>query len=343
MKLYILSGLIKDFDQYKTASLEFLRKNFKNYRRVVFDNISPKNQPFDLDFDSCVNFILDSKDDIDKTTIAAKTYDGESWAGNDILFPFSFKMPPLLPWGTKQFLDYREWRDNLEYTCESEFWNDTVNLQRYKPFSDINIFDDRIFGEDELDIYKEKTNFLFIKEVWFDYIKSLLQLYFPQFSFRQEFSSKSIHRYLTEIDRDTWFGFEYELSEVRYELKKGTPSLPTYFNLILIKPPFDKTEKTENYYLKQHPSILSLGILGSPFFYYPCYPLLGYSAVDVHKRFEAGKPYMWKFVKSGSRDYQLVHPVEYGESMKKHAFFYMDLLAATSADYLAYLQNILVS
>lgn len=339
----VLSGIIKEYNQFLNLSLEFLNLNFENYVRVSFENISIKKHPFRIDSDSCINFMLNSKNDIKNIKLGYKTYGGTQWSGNDILFPFSFRMPELPEWGTQQFFSYREWRDNLEYLCEVEFWKEQKNKEGYKEFSDLNIFNDSIFNEEMLLYYKNRSSFLFNGGSWLNYIASLIGNYFPEFKYNQDFSSKKMKRYLIELYENIWFGFEYDEIEIISELKKGALLLPDYFNLVLIAPSFSKTEDVLNYYYKEHSSVISLGILGNPFFYEPCYRLLGYSAVDSHRCSQLGKPYLRDIIKVNNGQYKIVHPQAYGESMKRHAFFYMDLLASTSRIYLDYLKDVLIN
>ena len=127
-----------------------------------------------------------------------------------------------------------------------------------------------------------------------------------------------------------------------YELKKGNPVLPDFFNLVLVNSQFNKTEKKSNYYYQDHPGIISLGILGNPFLYQPCYSLIGYNAVEAHRSQELGKPHLDEIAKLGGGQYQLMHPKSLNENIKKHAFFYMSLLSSTSHIYLQYIRNVLL-
>jgi hypothetical protein len=174
-------------------------------------------------------------------------------------------------------------------------------------------------------------------------IKDLIRICFPEFEFSERFSTTKIKRYLMEISKDLWFGFEYDEADLSYEIRKGTPVLPDFFNLILLNSFFKRNEKKANYYYQSHPAIISLGILGNPFLYQPCYPMIGYKAIDSYKANEEGRPYETQIVALNSTQFQLIHSNDFNESMKRHTFFYMHLLSSTTEPYLTYLRKALLA
>ena len=92
-------------------------------------------------------------------------------------------------------------------------------------------------------------------------------------------------------------------------------------------------------------NILSLGILGNPFFYRPCISLLNYASVEMYymedNEFVSIRRYRYSWGKEVHADgtFSLIHPQVYGEKLKKHAYFFMAALAHTSASYVAYLEK----
>ncbi len=339
----IESEIVDQYDNLVGSSLRFLQENINTCRKCAFDEITKKEKPFGVDLNSCVNFILDSRLDINKTTFGFKVGDGTSFSKNDIRFPFTSRMPQFPKWGTEDFLQYRKWRDDLEYSCEAEFWMLNSNEAEYKKFGDINIFNDKVLIIDEMQKAQYYSKFQLSKDAWLGYVASLTQLFFPMFQYAKSFSTSKIRRYLTEISEGIWFGFEYDESGLSYEIKKGTPVLPDYYNLILINTQFNKAEKVENYYYQENSGIMSLGILGNPFFYHPSYILMGYKAVDEHRSSEMGVPYLNEIIELANNKYLLSHSKRFNESMKKHAFFYTSLLSSTSENYLDYLKNVLLA
>lgn len=341
----IQTGLIKEYELFLQGSLGFLRQNFESYQRVVLDNISFKQQPFSINYKPCEDFILSSKDDVNGIVFGLKSGDGLPWWKNEILYPFAERMPNSSIYDegpTPFFLAYRQWQDDLQFACEEEFWHENMHQQAYEKFSAINIFEDTIFKSHQFAYFQSKQDFILNKIIWFSYVKTLVEMFFPEFKYNAQFSSKKIHRYLLQLKEDIWFGFEYDDGEIFYQLKKGTPCLPVYFNLVVfIGSSFNKNESVLNYYRQNNPAVLSLGILGNPFFYHPCAPMLGYSAIDCKRNYQKGTPYLKRLVQLDESYYQVIHPGAYGESMKKHAFFYMSLLASSSKIYLEYLSIVL--
>jgi len=336
----IKKSLIKRFDCLLYPSIDYVNNNKTTYRRISFDEISDKHSPFRIDFDSCIKFILDSKSDIKDLQLTYKTYDNRRWSGNEINYPFISRTAKWPSFGTNDFTQYRLWRNNIEYECEGEFWSIPDKKYKYELFFErTNIFDNKIV-KTENEAQKYSMKFHFNKDVWLHFISALIEMYLPQFSYSTDFSDKKTKRYLKEIKKGIWFGYEYQSSEIIYQLKQETPSLPEYFNLILLTDRFKKNTDLSDYYYKPHSEIISLGILGNPFFYPPCYPLEGYVSIDRYKKYDEGVPYTNTIIKH-SEGYQIINSVEYGETIKKHAFFYIDLLADTANIYLKYLNEVL--
>jgi len=333
--------LISGYDLFFNGSLGFLVENIKTYYRVGFENVSNKTMPFEVNLEYCINFLLDSKEDINNVVFDFKKGNGIHWWENEIVFPFSKRMPDRYEWGTPEFEVYLVWSKDFNYACEHEFWEVENNRQAYEVYSQLNIFDNKIFTSRELSYFQNKREYFFDKAVWFSYVKSLITTFFPDLTYSVNFSSKKMHRFLLQLKDDLWFGFEYSETEMSYQLNMGVPCLPDYLNLVLLNTSFSKTEKLAHYYYKHNSSILSLGILGNPFFYQPCFPMLGFSAVDVARNHERQTPYRDNIIQIGDGNYQIVYPSRYADSMKKHAFFYLSLLSSTSKIYVDYLITVL--
>jgi hypothetical protein len=123
---------------------------------------------------------------------------------------------------------------------------------------------------------------------------------------------------------------------------RGDIGLPAYFNLILIKSSFKKTLKPAEYIYSFHDDILSLGILGNPFFYPPSFWLSSFASVEmVHdeNNMDRIEPKYWRqFKELPDGSTQIIHPEEYGEKLKRHAFFYMATLRYSAESYLRYVE-----
>ncbi len=321
--------LINAFPDFLKSSIEYLTNNFDTYSRVSFENMLKKEPPYELNLSECLAFMSNSIADIDQLNIKAMGRNENNFSDNVIYFPFTSRFPEITEWGTDKFWQYRHLRDDLDYACEEAFYMHEVNQEKYEPFKALNIFNDVVFESELLSKYEKKRDSLYNKKAWLNYLEDLLKLYFSEFKFSKELSSKTHKRHVLELSKDISFGFEYHEIDVQYELRKGTPIFPRAFNLVLIH---------------QHsgtPEVLNLGILGNPFFHPPCYPLTGFSAVDIDRKYKEGNPYRNNIVKVDEKHHQIIHSKLYGANMKKHGLFYMDLLAATSQPYINYLRKVL--
>ena len=339
LELLIEANLIKDFSDFADSCSLFAKQHIGSYRRVSFDSINGEGYPFEIDVDACVHFIEKARENSHEIKIQDKLYGGRHWSGNDIFFPFTmWQTGP--EFGSREFLKYREWRDNLEYNCKEEFWNDKQNVDLYNlKFAVYDVLSNVVLiKRSNLQSYNAGSRFLYNANVWLEYLQHLIDTYFPDFIFNARFSTKKIKRYLRESEH-YFLGFEYDESAILKVVKSGTPSFSDYFNIVL----FDKSFYSDQgkYNVGKQVLPLSLGILGNPFFYPVCYPMEGFFAVDYYRNADKGQPYLKKFNYVDSENYEMIQPAELGEVIKKHAFFYMSLLASTSESYLSYLTRVI--
>lgn len=339
IKSSISMGLINEYEGFITSTMDFFEANKDSYIRLAFEEISDKQPPFFLNYEFAKKFIQEAISGKSEVQLRSKIGDGYPWYKNEIKFSFGSKIPEPPTFGSVSFLKYSEWRDELEYICEEEFWEIPKFQEEYKQFESINIFDDFIFEENKLSQYQKANTFFLSKKKWKDYISSLIGCFFPEFSKSASLSAGSVKRYFTPINGDILFGFEYDEAALNYEMSKGQPEMPQYFNIIIVSKEIKGAIKGLRHWQEGRSDILSLGILGNPFFFPPCYSVLGYSAVDRHRQLTIGLPYKREIVKFHEGMYQIVHPGRYNESIKKHAFFYMHMLSVTALPYIHYLIN----
>lgn len=338
-----LEMLKKGFNEFLTSCITFVDENSESYHRVVYDLLVSNSYPFQIDIGSIRRFIMDAANDVERIEFQLKIGDGESWSGNNIKFPFTSLKPGWPAFGSPEYMKYLSWRNSLEFECETEYWNLPVNGKRYEMVEAINIFNDVIIEPDLLGKYRDSIYFRLDKNAWYQCLDFFFKEMFAEFPLSTNYSSANIKRFLKRLDNGCLFGFEFDTTEINYELKKGTPTLPIALNLILILPSFDKKLKPESYYREGLDSILYLGILGNPFFYEPSYPTSGYSAVLSNRAAEAGHPYRLEIIVREDGKFQIIHPREYADKMKRHAFFYLDLLFQTSRGYLSYIETAILA
>ncbi len=333
----IVKELADGYDDFVLSTMRLVEDNFDSYRQVAFEDISEKRSFFSLDIKFCVDFIHTSIDEKELISFGYKADDGYPWFKNEIKFPFYSRIPEPPPFGSASFFKYREWRDDLEYNCERKFWEIEGFRTKYQQFENLNVFDDFLFEKDKLLDFQRENKFYLEKQKWLEFISSLISIFFPEFKESRELSIGSVKRYILPINRHLLFGFEYDESALNYEISKGQPEMPRFFNLILINANVKKGIKGLKHWRADSSDILSLGILGNPFFFPPCYSMIGFCAIDRHRQFESGLQYKREIIAIQEGRYQLIHPRTYNESIKRHAFFYMHLLSFTAAPYIEYL------
>lgn len=173
---------------------------------------------------------------------------------------------------------------------------------------------------------------------------ALTKLNFPEFSFDEKRSSARMLRFLKPLGNGYYWGFEYDEKFIRNEARKGDLDLPYYFNLVLMNDAFRKGARPDSYIYSWHEDIISLGILGNPFFYPPCMPLLSFESVDYVYREDDPENnndfnYQIEFKDNGNGTFTVIHPKELGERLKRHAYYYMDILCYSTRPYLAYIEK----
>lgn len=339
----IRQNLISEYHRLLDPSLEYLNGNFEKYPRVCFTDFSIKKFPFSLDRESCIKFLENSKSDIGNLAFTQKKVAEKYWANNDILFPFVFRKMGEPEWGTIEFDQYRRWRDNLEFACQDEFLKADGKLQEISSLLQIPIFDENEYERDKLAKNKSRTWFIFDVSRWLEFVEGLIEKYFPGYTYNTEFSNKKVNRYLQEVEKGWLFGFECNVSCIQREVERGYLTFEDYFNIVLIKPSAKKPGSLFGFLHSDQNFIANLGMLGNPFFYRPCYPMTGYSAVYSSRKEEEGIIYSSSVVQLETGKVKVVQPTAYADSMKIHACFYMDILASTSRIYLDYLKVVLAN
>lgn len=339
----IRQNLISEYHRLLDPSLEYLNENFENYSRICFANISSKEIPFSLDRESCIEFLENSGSDIGNLEFTQKDVPDKYWTNNNILFPFVFRKVKRPAWGSIESDRYRRWRDDLEVACQDEFLKADGKLKEITSLLQIPIFDENEYEPGKLAKNKSRTWFIFDVSRWLEFVGGLIEKYFPGYTYNSQFSNKKVKRYLQEIENGWLFGFECDVSSIQREIKRGTPTFEDYFNIVLINPSAKKTGSLFSFLKSDQDLITNLGMLGNPFFYEPCYPMRGYSAMDLSQKEEEGIFYSSSEVMLETGKVKVIPPTAYSDTMKIHACFFMDILASTSRIYLDYLKVVLAN
>lgn len=229
--------------------------------------------------------------------------------------------------------------------CFNEYWNDDMISckNEYEKISDFKCYLDLLVpNEDVENIKKQGVNFN-IKD-WNTYTIQLLNRFFPEFTYCSKISTHNL-RFMKKLNEDWSLGIEYNKNIFNRSKKTGSVEFPDYFNLILLNKDYDKKSKPDYVYSFDNGNIISLGILGNPFFYPPLMPSLGYES-DYLTRFTPPNNYtlltpQWhEDNKDGTTS--ILHDHEHGEKVKKYLYFYMDILSRTSKSYIEYVEKCLM-
>jgi len=166
----------------------------------------------------------------------------------------------------------------------------------------------------------------------------IIETLFDKYPLQKSYSSSKVLRFARQLTADLYFGFEINLNQSVANIRNGDLTTPS-FNVILFSTEFKKSLSPRQYLLLNHDTIMSFGILGNPFFFYPCIPLLSY--VKIKQMDDKRQEYLFvnQLIDEKDGNVQIVGPAEFGEWMKKYALFYLSILHDSSETYLTYLEN----
>lgn len=331
------TSLIDNSAFLKEKSIDVVNEAKDNFYNIIVENISDEYFPFKINHQRAIYNINKTLEIGPKLKLR-----NDDWAvfrENEIEFKIVRDEEP--EFHSKEQLQYRVDSEDFLYECQANFWEDSQKNESYNKIADFSCCEDLEFPSNEFQKIRNKGN-IFKIESWIEYIFTLVEINFPDFKYEKSKSNKKV-RFLKTLNEEIEFGFEYDSLELKNQIKKNGIQLPNYFNIIIINRKFNVKEKKE-YVFSYDNDIISLGILGNPFFYQPCYPLISFATIELY---HYGVFYPDNTDPKKVRDYvyinnetmKIIHSDEYGEKLKKHAFFYMDLLGYSSKSYLEYLEK----
>jgi hypothetical protein len=279
----------------------------------------------------------------DHPQLKLRLCDDQTFWQNEIFFYISQDESPVFnsPEERVQRMEGRK----FEYICEEEFWKDKQNEIEYSKYPGFTCFNDVIISEADVNRYRHR-HYSFNAPAWLDYVFNLTKNSFPDFTFNDQFSSSKIYRFLKPIGPDLYFGFEYDASYLGKLMKVGRIGLPDYFNLVVFNSQFKRSTPLKNYVYAYNDNILSLGILGTPFFFEPCVSLIAFAGLEMFTNFEDldyfAPKYYTTLHPNSDGTFSVKHSEIYGDKLKRHAFFYMKALAYSTPPYLKYVEKALI-
>lgn len=144
----------------------------------------------------------------------------------------------------------------------NEFFLDKLNQSKFESMTKFDSFLDLILNENDVEKFlRLNFNQVFNKDGWIAYYFKLVSALYPDFKYIAGISDTK-KRFLKKMNNDLYFGFEYDVKELKYQFKHGAIVVPD-LNCILLSNSFSK--KT-NYIKMESNSIWSLCKLTNPFF-----------------------------------------------------------------------------
>lgn len=210
----------------------------------------------------------------------------------------------------------------IENLSKERFWSIEQN-NLYKEISNFNSFEDKIVREEDVSKAYLKDPFYNI-EGWISYYNRLLDLKFENFNEILQ-TGKNQVRY-KHFQDEYFIGIEVNYGKTIKKMKDGDWETP-YFNLIIFKlnGKFKLIEKN------------NLGVFGHPYFHQPAYNFGGYFAIKTVNRVS---PNEWVIDRGTEKEslgngmVRLYNSEIFGDDLKRHAFYYFDMLSKTSNDYI---------
>jgi hypothetical protein len=323
----------------ESGSIQIVSECVNSYFRVILFDLMKKFEPFEIDQNLCNKSIVDSINDESNPIFRLRKYYDDKFGVNEI--EFKIAEHPIPNFDSPEYMEFLNFDEKLNYACEAEFWENRENINNYEKLSNFPPFNDAILPIRYINSF---SKFKYNAKGWCTYITEVINFYFPKFNVCCEAGDKLV-RFTRQITSELSFGFEFDKGYFSSSLKSGDPEI-SYLNLILFNNSFNQGLKKRPYLYEYNEDVLSLGILGNPFFYQPCFSFMSYAVVEMYyfTEDEDGNRmmdcrYLWGKEIHDDDTFSLIHPAEYGEKLKKHAFFYFAALAYSSSSYLDYLEK----
>lgn len=234
----------------------------------------------------------------------------------------------------------KQFRD-IEERIKDEFWLNQTNQERFNQITDFNVFRNLVVDKSEATNLM-KYGAIFEVDNWQKFHQSLIAIFFPDFKFDIKLSSKT-HRYVKQISDNLFLCLEYDFKQEGQALSRGSVDVGMY-RLVLLNKDFNRKTKSEEYYYNTNPTILNLGNAVHPIFNNPCTELRRFFARENIIETSSGNAsfkYWTKFEYLPDDKMRLYNSEQFGNTLKRHAFFYMDIYSYYFRQYLKFLETCL--
>lgn len=276
------------------------------------------------------------KEIIEKTIL---DNENPSFTKNDIIYKVkglkTIEYDDLNTYFTKHFRD-------IEEPIKNEFWLNPTNQERFSQIANFNVFTDLVVDKSEV-ANRIKYGAIFEVDNWQKFHQSLISIFLSDFKFDIKLSSKT-HRYVKTIDENLFLCLEYDFKQEGQALVRSIVDVGKY-RLVLLNRDFNRKTKSEEYYYKTNPTILNLGNAVHPIFNNPCTELFRFFARENLVETPPGyfsQKYFTKFENLLDDKVRLYNSEQFGDTLKRHAFFYMDIYSYFLRPYIEFIENCLL-
>jgi hypothetical protein len=208
------------------------------------------------------------------------------------------------------------------------FWSNEKEEQAYRFISDFNCFKEKVVPQAKLYAALIKSDIFNIDD-WIQYYQDLLDLKFPEFCDKLV-QGKKIIKYKAFKD-GYYLGVETDYQFCKSNFKNGNWLDPDY-RLIIFKL-LDK---------KKIDRVVSFNQFFHPHFAPPTYSFEGYFAmgnlIQVSEN-EFSCKYVIERKYLDNDMVRLSMSEEFGEQLKRHAYFYYDMLSHTTKEYIKFIEE----
>lgn len=208
------------------------------------------------------------------------------------------------------------------------FWANEEEEKIYRKISDFICFEDKIVPENKLYNVLINAPFFNVKD-WILYYQKLLDLKFPEFS-EEIISGKTIIKY--RPSKDNYFlGIETDYQFCKRHFKKGDWEAPEYKLIIFKKIEKKKISKIVTFEKFIHPHFDPPAYSFGSYFY--AENLIRVSEIENSLKYFVEK----EFIADGN--VRLSMSEEFGEHLKRHAYFYYEMLYQTTKEYIKFIED----
>lgn len=230
-----------------------------------------------------------------------------------------------------------------EEAIKNDFWLIPNNQNRFNQICNFRVFSDLIVDKSEV-ANRMKYGAIFEVSSWQKFHQSLITIFLPEFKFDIKLSSKT-HRYVKQIDDNLFLCLEYDFKKEQQALVRSNIDIGKY-RLVLLNRAFNRKTKSEEYYNHTNTTILNLGNAVHPIFNNPCTELFRFFARENVVENSPGNisfKYLTKYEHLPNHKIRLYNSEQFGDTLKRHAFFYMDIYSYYFKQYLQFLETCLIT